>query len=86
MKQEEIVLLAKTKLNSIEVLIFRALTGSYNSQNNFFSVNNALREYGHTKGASNILKASTVYQRFVVLIQQCLTYCFKKSKKIKCKK
>ena len=43
-KHDEIVLLAKTKLNNIEVLISKALIDSCISHEEFFIVNNALRE------------------------------------------
>ena len=48
-KHNQIVLLGKYKLNSIEVLISRALTNSYISHEEFFSVNNVLREYKEMK-------------------------------------
>ena len=41
-KHDEIELLAKTKLNSIEVVIFKVLINSYNSHNELVSVNNLL--------------------------------------------
>ena len=44
-KHDEIVLLAKTKLNSVEVLISKALINSNISHYQFFLVNNVLREY-----------------------------------------
>ena len=43
------MLLRKAKLNTIEVLIFRALMGSYISHANFVSVNNVLREFNEMK-------------------------------------
>ena len=45
----KIVFLAKAKLNSIEVLISRALTDSYISHYEFVSVDNALKEYDDMK-------------------------------------
>ena len=45
MKHEKILLLAKTKLTSIEVLISRASIVSYISYDQFVSVNNVLRDY-----------------------------------------
>ena len=42
-KHDKIVLLAKSKLSSIEVLISKALIDSYISYDQFFSVNNVLR-------------------------------------------
>ena len=41
---DKIVFLAKTKLNSIEALISRALIDSYISHDESFSVSNVLRE------------------------------------------
>ena len=41
-KHDKIVLLGKDKVNTIDVLISKALIDSYDS---FFSVNNVLREY-----------------------------------------
>ena len=49
MKHGKVVLLAKTQLNSIEALIFNASTESYNSYDEFDSVNNVLREYDEMK-------------------------------------
>ena len=43
------VLLAKTKLNTIEVLISKALIDSNISHNEFVSANNMLREYDDLK-------------------------------------
>ena len=48
-KHNKIVFLAKAKLNSIEVLISRALTGSYISHYEFVSVDNVLKEYDDMK-------------------------------------
>ena len=47
--QDEIVLLGKGKLNTIEVLISKALIDSYISHDEFVSVNNVLREYDEVK-------------------------------------
>ena len=44
-KYDKIVLLGKYKLNTIEVLISKALTDSYISHVEFVSVNNVLTEY-----------------------------------------
>ena len=43
------MLLAKTKLNTIEDLIFKALINSYINHDEFVSVNNVLREYNEMK-------------------------------------
>ena len=44
-KHDKIVLLRKDKLNTIEVLISKALIVSYIIHEEFVSVNNLLREY-----------------------------------------
>ena len=43
------MLLANTKLDNIEVLIFKFLIDSYISRDEFISVNNVLREYNEIK-------------------------------------
>ena len=48
-KHDKIVLLAKTKLNAIEVLISKALIDSYINHDKFVSVNNVLRAYNEIK-------------------------------------
>ena len=45
-KHEKILLLAKTKLTTIEVLISRASIVSHISHDQFVSVNNVLRDHG----------------------------------------
>ena len=42
-------MLAKTKLDAIEVLIFKSLIDSYISHDEFVLVNNALRKYNDSK-------------------------------------
>ena len=42
-------LLAKNKLHSIIILIFKGLVGSYINHDEFVSVNNVLREYDEIK-------------------------------------
>ena len=46
------MLLGKDKLNIIEVMISKALIESYISHNEFFSVNDVLREYNEMKEES----------------------------------
>ena len=46
---DKILLLPKSKLNSIEVLIFKALIDSVIIYDNFFSINNVLKEYKEMK-------------------------------------
>ena len=48
-KHNNIELLAKTKLNSIKVLISKTLIDSYIKYDEFVSVNNVLREYNEMK-------------------------------------
>ena len=52
-KHDKIVLLGKSKFNTIEVLIFKALIDSYSSHDEFFSINNLLREYNEMKKIEN---------------------------------
>ena len=48
-KHDKIVLLAKPKLNSIEVLIIKALIDSNISHDKFALINNVLKEYRNMK-------------------------------------
>ena len=48
-KHDKTVLLAKTKLNTTEVLISKALVDSYISYDEFVLENNVLREYDDMK-------------------------------------
>ena len=48
-KHDQIVLLGKDKLNTIEVLISKALIDSHTSHEEFVSVNNVLKEYYEMK-------------------------------------
>ena len=64
MKHDKIKLLARNRLNTIEVLISRSLIDSYMSNDEFHLVNNALTEYGNRKEAIKNLKTSTVHQIF----------------------
>ena len=48
-KRDKIVVLAKTKLNTVEVLISKALIDSNISHDEFISVNNVLKEYDDMK-------------------------------------
>ena len=49
MKHDKIELLAKSKLSSIEVLISKALIDSVIISNEFFLINNVLKEYNEMK-------------------------------------
>ena len=48
-KQDNIVLVTKTKLNTIKVLISKALIDSYINHDEFVLVNNVLRKYNEMK-------------------------------------
>ena len=48
-KHGKIVLLAKTNLNTIEILISKASIDSSISHDEFFSVNNVLKDYDDMK-------------------------------------
>ena len=56
-------MLKKNKLNTIEVLIYRALIDSCISHGEFVLVNNVLREYGDMKEEAQIIKNLTAQQR-----------------------
>ena len=43
------MLLAKAKLNTIKVLVFKASNHSYKSHDKFVSANNVIREYSEMK-------------------------------------
>ena len=58
------MLLAKSKLNSIEVLISKALIDSNISHDEFILINDVLKEYDNMKEEIKNLKTSTVHQRF----------------------
>ena len=58
------VLLAKSNLNSIKVLISKALTSSVISHDEFVLINNVLKEYNEMKEEIKNLKTELVYQRF----------------------
>ena len=60
-KHDKIILLAKSKLNSIEVLIYKALIHSVISHNEFVLINNVLKEYNEMKEE---IKNLVVHQRF----------------------
>ena len=53
---DKIVLLGKDKLNTIEVLISKALIDSYISHDEFVSVNIVLREYNEIKNSVQYIK------------------------------
>ena len=60
-KHDKIVLLAKSKLNSIEALISKALIDSYPSHDEFLSLNNVSIEYNEMKKEIKIPETSVEY-------------------------
>ena len=62
--QKLIVLLAKVKLNIIEILISRTSIDSYIKHDESVSVKNVLKDYDVMKEAIKNLKTSTIHQRF----------------------
>ena len=56
MKHKEIVLLTKSRLNSIEVLISKALIDSSISHDDFLLINNVLKVYDNLKEEIKNLK------------------------------
>ena len=65
---DKIVLPAKAKLSSIEVLHSRALINSYISHDVFFSIHNVWSESDDMKEAIRNLKTSTVHQKFNFIV------------------
>ena len=57
-KHNKTILLAKSKLNSIEVLITKALIESVINCDKFALINNELKEYNETKEETKNLKSS----------------------------
>ena len=57
-------MLAKSKLNSIEVVISKTLIDSVNYHDEFVLINNVLIKYGKMKEEIKNLKSWTVDQRF----------------------
>ena len=62
-KHDKIVLLAKSKINSIKVLIFKVFIDSVITHEKFVIIN-VLKEYNEIKKEIKKLKALLVYQRF----------------------
>ena len=58
---DETVLLAKSKLNSIEVLIYKALIDSNISHEKFILINNVLKDYDDMKEETKTLRTWSVY-------------------------
>ena len=60
-KHDNIVLLAKIKLNTIKVLIPKALIDSYMTKDDFVSVNNVLRKYNEIKEENQKSESAVKY-------------------------
>ena len=69
-KHNKVVFLAKTKLNSIEVLISKSSINWYISHDEFASVNNVLKEFDEV---DEIGRFKQFIENFSLLIKQC--YC-----------
>ena len=67
-KQNKIVLLAKSKLDNTEVLIYKSLIDSYISHNEFVLINNALKNMMLWKKKLIILKLHELIVTFNILI------------------
>ena len=63
-KYDEIVLLAKSKLNSIEILIYKALIDSNISHDEFVLINNMLKEFYD-------MKKKKILMIFKLYLKQC---------------
>ena len=67
-KHHEIVLLAKSELNSIENLISKALIDSAISHDEFALINNVLREYNKMKEEIKKLNAESILLKILVYL------------------
>ena len=61
---DKIVLFAKTKLNSIQVLISKTVTNSSIIHHEFGLINTVVKEYYDLKEEMKNWKTQSVYQRF----------------------
>ena len=68
-KHNKRVLLTKSKLNSIEVLICKALIDSNISQDEFLLINDVLKGFYEWKNQLQILVISKIYQYYLMLKQ-----------------
>ena len=70
-KHDKIVLLAKSKLNSIKVLTSKALIDWNISHDEFVLINNVQREYDEWNTKWEILKLKQLIEDFSLFIKQC---------------
>ena len=77
-KHENIMVLTKTKLNTIDLLISKPLIDSYISHDEFASVKNVLRKYNkmkeEIKSYENIVKCTTQkqWESIVLIVRKIL--------------
>ena len=76
-KHEKIVLLAKFKFNSIEVLISKALTDWCVSHDEFVTVNDALKEYDDRKEANQKPKEFKSKSNILIYLKNNVILLFK---------
>ena len=76
-KHDKTVLLAKSKLNSIEVLISKPLIDSVISNDEFVLINDILKEYNEMKEEIKILRLNQVFLRFYSIYKTMLLFCLK---------
>ena len=74
-KYDKILLLAKSKLNSVEILIFKALIDSNSSYDEFVLINNVLKKFDDMKKEINNSSDKECYLTLM------LSYCLKCKKK-----
>ena len=84
-KHDKIVLLRKDKLNTIQVLLSKALIESYIRHDKFVSVDNVLREYYKMKKKKKILKLlwNTLNKKIETYCLSCKKYTANKNSSIK---
>ena len=74
-------MLAKTMLNSIEVLLSKDLIDLNSSHDEFVSINNVLKEYNDTKKEIESLKTSTLSQIFETIYKNNVILLYEVQKK-----
>ena len=71
------MLLAKSKLNTIEGFISKTLIDSNISHDDLASINDMLKEYCNMKEKIKNVKTESVYWRFFSIYKTMLSYCLK---------
>ena len=67
-KHNKVLLLVKSRLNSIEVLISKALIDSNMSHNEFVLINNVLKEYDNMKEETKKFKDLNSFLKILVYL------------------